>query len=110
MGQNIKIRANLSWRVFQEPEAGKFVGICDALSLTIEGDSWSDFMESVEETISAVMLDLVETGDFERFLMDRGWRLVQPMPVAIDSQTKFSFPKMDIFLRPESDFQGALCQ
>jgi hypothetical protein len=108
MAQTVTIMANLSWRIYGL-DNGKFLGICDALHITLEDDSFPDLMESMQESLNLLFMDLHQSGDFDRFLREKGWRLFSPMPARITKQTTFRVPSMDIHVRPESDLERLVC-
>jgi hypothetical protein len=80
----IKINGEVPWRVAQA-EGGQWVGVCDPLKLTIQAPSWADLMEDIGETLNVVFHDLLKSNELERFLRDRGWTPVEPLPEDDDS-------------------------
>jgi len=78
------------WKVFRS-DTGEWVAICDSLGLTAMGDTWSELGESINQTLNLMMIDLIETGEFDRFLRDRGWRLLTAPP-AKPKKVRFDIP------------------
>jgi hypothetical protein len=72
-------RGNLVWGVIRA-KGGHWVGVCDPLGLTVQSDTWAKLMDDIAHTLNALLLDLFQEGELDRFLRDRGWKLVGPMP------------------------------
>jgi hypothetical protein len=62
------------------PTEGVWVAACDPLKLTVQSDTWAELMEDIGLTLNAMMCDLLQTNELDRFLRDRGWRLVEAVP------------------------------
>jgi hypothetical protein len=75
----VQIEGSLQWR-YKKSAEGPFVAVCDALKLTLESDSWSDLLEDMALAIDAILKEMFATNEFERFLRDRGWNVVGPIP------------------------------
>jgi len=75
----IQIEGKTEWKV-SRTRGGLLLGICDPLGLTVESDTWASLMEDIAQTLNAMLHDLNRSGDFERFLYDRGWRPQQRPP------------------------------
>ena len=69
----IRIDTNLAWRAEQGLKSNRWVGFCDALGITTEADTLDELHSLIPEAIHILMVDLVEDGDFDEFLNDRGW-------------------------------------
>lgn len=76
----VRINAQVLWRFGQDRATGRWVGICDLLSLTVSGDTWNEAAEGASEAMDLLFEDLIEDGEFDAFLRARGWRTVDPMP------------------------------
>ena len=57
-----------------------FVGVCEPLKLTVEADTWGELMETIGETLDAVLVDLMKSNELPQFLNSHGWSLVTPLP------------------------------
>ena len=68
-------RAQLLWKVARA-SGGHWVAVCDPMGLTIQSDTWASLMEDIAQTLNALMVDLLEEGELDRFLRDRGFTLV----------------------------------
>ena len=75
----LRIQANLRWDVTQG-KGGAWVGICQPLQLTVQAETWIELMETIGETLDAVLKDLLASNELPRFLKDRGWQAMGPMP------------------------------
>ena len=69
----IQIEGKTEWKVGRT-RTGPLLAICEPLGLTVESDTWAHMMEDIAQTLNAMLHNLNRTGDFERFLYDRGWR------------------------------------
>jgi len=74
----VRVNANIPWMVTQGTT--DWVAICDPLKLTVQAETYSDLMESIGETLDAVLSDLLATNELDRFLSDHGWKLITPLP------------------------------
>ena len=82
MFQVIKIETNgqVQWNIAKS-NAGQWIGVCRPLGLTMEGNTLEDLLTSINEAVQAVMIDLMESGELDTFLRNRGWMsMPQPMP------------------------------
>ena len=80
----VQVQGNVEWRCFRG-RGGSWVAVCDALALTVQSETYASLMEDIADTLNGILHDLVPSGELERFLRERGWRLVAPMPSAEDS-------------------------
>jgi hypothetical protein len=71
----VRIHANLKWDVLPTKD-GNWIGVCDPLKLTVQAETWAELMEDIGLTLNAVLIDLLKSNELERFLGDRGWRVV----------------------------------
>lgn len=75
----VKLEGNVEWRSFRA-RGGNWVAICDPLGLTIQSETWATLMDDIAQTLNSMLQDLLETRELDRFLRDRGWRPVGPVP------------------------------
>ena len=68
----VHIVGEVGWKI-QRVDGGLYVGVCEALNLTMQGDTWADLMQSIGETLDLLFKDLCETGELNQFLRDHGW-------------------------------------
>jgi hypothetical protein len=54
--------------------SGQWIGVCESLGLTEEGKSLDHLRQNIERSIQRLMEDLTSTGEFDSFLIERGWR------------------------------------
>lgn len=73
MAQVITIHGRLEWRAVEGETAGQWIGICDALNVSMEADSLDELRSVIGETIHELLLDLLEDDELESFLAARGW-------------------------------------
>ncbi len=72
MAQTIFINGMVRW-VYSQTKGGTWLAICEDLKLTMEGDTYQEMLENLSEGIQLLLVDLVKTGDFDRFLREKGW-------------------------------------
>jgi hypothetical protein len=60
---------------------GNWVGVCDPLALTVQSDTWAHLMGDIAETLNAMFTDLLQSGELEQFLRDRGCGSSGPIPL-----------------------------
>lgn len=88
----VEIQAQVSWNCFQDPKSKRWVGICDALKITVGAESWPELAEVIDDTLQAMMLTLWEGREFDEFLRKRGWTALQPMPKETATNVEFDIP------------------
>ena len=82
--KTVRIEGKVQWKCAQA-EGGNWVGICDALKLTIQAATWADLMEEIGGSLNAIFRDLLKSNELHKFLEDRGWKPLGPLPHAGDS-------------------------
>lgn len=87
------LKAQIAWRAMRDRKTQAWVGICDALKLTVEADTWSDLQQTIDEVQQALFSDLLTEGELERFLRDHGWSPVGPLPQRSEHErVRFDMP------------------
>ena len=71
---------NLNWRTEMSRKTGVWVGICDALRLTVQADDWAELCEMMNESMDLLFRDLLETGEIEAYLRKNGWKAAARLP------------------------------
>ena len=74
----IRVQANVQWQI--SPVENAWIGVCEPLHLTVEADTWGQLMESISETLDAVLADLMKSNELPKFLKSHGWSLMTPLP------------------------------
>lgn len=93
MSYQYVINTTLAWKVKRDAHSDRLIAVCDPLSVTIEGDSEGELKENIAHTIHLVFSAMLKSGDFERFLKERGWTSTQIlMPSAKKNQDSFQVP------------------
>ena len=54
--------------------------MCEPLQLTVQSETWADLMEDIGHTLDALFKDLLRSNELNRFLRDRGWAPLGPVP------------------------------
>ena len=72
--QNVVVKINsntdATWEVFRGP-SGAWVGVCDALGLTAQGDTWDDLVATLGPSVQMLFEDLLESHELDSYLRDR---------------------------------------
>lgn len=69
----IRLNANLAWRAEKGAQSNHWIGFCDALGISTEADSLDELHSLIPEAIHLLMVDIVEDGELDEFLRDKGW-------------------------------------
>ena len=85
----MRVQANVPWQV--ESSDDSWIGVCEPLKLTVEADTYGGLMESISETLDAVLADLMKSNELPRFLQSHGWRLITPLPTQVED-VRFDVP------------------
>lgn len=105
----IEVNGQVQWEVAQS-SAGRWIGVCRPLGLTMEGDSLDDLYNNISESVQLLMEDLMDSGELDAFLRHRGW---QAMPAPAGSQqqgpVEFQVP-YDLLVRSSRDSARTLLQ
>jgi len=59
---------------------GNWVAICEPLKLTLQADTWANLMEDIASTLDAIFRDLLSSNELNKFLKDKGWKLLGRIP------------------------------
>lgn len=73
----INVEAKLQWKAFKAT-SGRWIGVSDAMGLTMEGDTLDDLLAAINETINLVLTDLLEDNELEAYLTNKGWHAKLP--------------------------------
>jgi hypothetical protein len=68
----ITLQSQLLWRAAQTP-SGNWMGICDAMNIAVEADNLDQLHSIIPETINLLFLDLLQDGEVNQYLRERGW-------------------------------------
>lgn len=77
----VRINAQLGWTVAQDPQSLRWVGVCPALAITAEAESFSKLTEMMNEEVNELMRDLLEEGSLDSYLHERGWTSLPGTPI-----------------------------
>lgn len=91
---NVQINANIQWLFTKDEPSGQWIAVCNPLKLTMEGDTYGELMENLNQSIQLLFESLVSSGEFDQFLRDRGWSAQHQVTIAdIQSQNvRFDVP------------------
>ena len=70
----INIHANVIWRAIQSKRSTVWIADCGDLGLVVEADSLDDLYSSIIENMELLFSDLLEEGDLDEFLCEKGWQ------------------------------------
>ena len=69
----IEVKANVQWKAVPGAKSGVWIGICDALGLSVEACSLDELHSIIPESIHLLMFDLAKDNEFDAYLKERGW-------------------------------------
>ncbi|HEV2104379.1 MAG TPA: hypothetical protein VGU27_01525 [Candidatus Eisenbacteria bacterium] len=87
----VRIEANIAFRAYQNKD-GIWTAVCDPLGLTVEGESWAELWQGVDEALNIMFRDLQKRAELHSFLKARGWTMVRHEPVKSTSRVRFDVP------------------
>jgi hypothetical protein len=70
----IQLEAQVQWRAEKGCSKDAWIGVCDALNLSIEADSLDQLHSLIPESMHLLMVDLVMDNEFHQYLKDKGWK------------------------------------
>lgn len=73
-GTTIRIYATMDWRAERSEEDGGWVGVCKQLGITTEAETLDELHSLAPEAMEFLFLDLLEDGELEEFLKQKGWK------------------------------------
>ena len=92
----VRIDTQLAWQIARDPSSDRWVGVCPALAITAEAETWAELTSILAENVSELLLDLYRDGELAKFLQDRGWHPLIALPAKMPREgLKFDIP-MDI--------------
>ncbi len=104
--QLVHIKAALTWIVFQDRQSKYFVGTCEELKISSQGETLGKLMENIDDSLDALMRDLAIRRELDNFLKRHKWKL-EGKPPDKPSEARFEVP-YNIERRHQNDFQGVL--
>ena len=84
------IEAEIAWRAIRDDSG--WVGICDALKLTAQGETWSDLNETIDDIQQDLFVSLLAEGSLADFLQANGWTPTKPLPPSKTEGVVFDMP------------------
>lgn len=91
MTTTVHIKANLIWK-YGKSKSGNYIAVCDPIGQTIQADTFSHLIASMNEAVDSTLRELFHTGDLEKFLADRGWSSEQVLPERRKTNLRFDIP------------------
>ena len=88
----IEVKSTLEWTATQSASSGGWIAECEALGLSMEGDSLDELHSLIPEACFALLVDLLEDNELEQFLTERGWHAMNMPAGPVSDDIEFSFP------------------
>lgn len=85
----VRVDANILWQV--SANRYSWVATCEPLKLTVEANTYGELMESISETLDAVLSELMKSSELPLFLKTHGWTLATPLPTQLED-VRFDVP------------------
>jgi predicted RNase H-like HicB family nuclease len=102
----VHIKAKLTWIVFQDKKSKYWVGVCDPLKISSQGETLGDLVENIEDALNLMLHNLACRNELDMFLRQHKWALIGRMPEK-PSNARFEIP-YDISRRSQHDPQTVL--
>ena len=87
----VPINVKLEWRAMRSASSSRWIGICDALNLSMEAESLDELHSLIPETIHLLMTDLFEENELDQYLRTKGWHAVN-IPTGPVGDIEFDVP------------------
>lgn len=88
----IEVTSTLEWTATQSEKGNRWVAECEALGLSMEGESLDELHSLIPEACFALFIDLFEDNELNQFLGDRGWEAVNMPTAPVADDIGFSIP------------------
>ena len=86
----VRIEGNVPWS-WRRGVGGNYVAVCEPLRITLQARSYSELMEDISNSLDALLKELMESRDFDRFMQDHGWSMTASIP-ARPQDMRFDVP------------------
>lgn len=70
----VQIETQVQWMFSRNESTRRWLAVCPALKLTIEGDTHSELRENIGDCLNLFFQEMLASNEFERFLRERGWK------------------------------------
>ena len=87
----VTIQAKIDWRAKRSDASRRWIGVCDALNLSMEAESLDELHSVIPEAIHLLLIDLLADAELARYLEDRHWR-ADNLPPQPDGDVTFDVP------------------
>ena len=87
----VQISGTVSWDMFQDRRSKRWIGVCPALSLSVEEKNLGELAETIDDALHALFLDLARANELGTFLREHGWKLENPLPPRL-ANVRFTMP------------------
>ena len=74
------VEGRVPWRVYRNPDSGRWIAACDALSITVSADTEADIHDVAASAMDLLFKDLFESGELDSFLRSAGWKASEQLP------------------------------
>ncbi len=88
----IEVKSTLEWTATQTESSHKWIAECEALGLSMEGDSLDELHSLIPEACFALFVDLLEDNELDQFLMERGWHAMNMPAGPVNDDIEFFIP------------------
>jgi hypothetical protein len=106
MKVQVQVTAKLEWK-FGLTKDRTYVAICAPIAQTVQADSFTDLMASMNEALDSTLRELLSTGDLENFLREHGWVAQSALPKR-NANVRFDVP-FNLKQVRERDLEEAFC-
>ena len=80
-GKLVRIVGHTSWKVVRNPKTGIYIGECDALNVTAQGNTRAGLLRMIDDILQTLLTDMVLEGRLEKVAREQGWQIEGELPV-----------------------------
>lgn len=107
MRKLITVQGQIQWKATQV-SSDRWLGVCDAMNLSMEGDTLDELYSLIDESIALVLTELLSENQLETYLSERGWHATIP-DIDDEENVEFDVPWQLIAEGAKSDQKRAYC-
>jgi hypothetical protein len=72
--KTVRIHANIPWHAKRSDSSNRWIGVCEALNLSMEAETLDELHSVIPEAIHLLMMDLLEDEELAEYLREKGWQ------------------------------------
>jgi predicted RNase H-like HicB family nuclease len=76
----IRIIGQIAWKVSRNPKTGVYIGECDSLNVTAQGQTRSELLEMIDDILQTLLTDMATEGRLQQVARRHGWKIEGELP------------------------------